>query len=42
MKGDQGVFDVFADGELVFSKDEHGRFPSHDEVLGLLAKRSKT
>jgi len=41
VKGDRGVFDVFADGKLVFSKDEKGRFPSHDEVLGLLAERAR-
>jgi predicted Rdx family selenoprotein len=38
VKGDNGVFDVFADGRLVFSKDEKGRFPNADgEVLALLA-----
>ena len=42
MKGDNGVFDVFADGRLVFSKDEKGRFPkSPDEVLALLASGQK-
>jgi hypothetical protein len=35
------VFNVFADERLVFSKDEKGRFPSHDEVLRLLAERAK-
>jgi len=28
---------VIADDELVFSKQQVGRFPEHDEVLGLLA-----
>jgi selT/selW/selH-like putative selenoprotein len=42
VKGDQGVFDVYADGELVFSKDEKGRFPSEGEVLALLAGRAET
>jgi len=38
VKGDNGVFDVFADGQLVFSKDEKGRFPNtFDEVLALLS-----
>lgn len=42
MKGDNGVFDVFADGHLVFSKDEKGRFPkSPDEVLALMASGAK-
>jgi hypothetical protein len=27
---------VFRDGTLVFSKEQEGRFPEHDEVLGLL------
>ena len=36
VKGDNGVFDVFADGRLVFSKHEAGRFPEHDEVLEAL------
>jgi hypothetical protein len=39
VKGDEGVFDVFADGRLVFSKDEQGRFPRNDEeVLALLSR----
>ena len=42
MQGDSGVFDVFADGQLVFSKNEKGRFPnSPDEVLALLARAPK-
>lgn len=32
VKGDRGVFDVKADGELVFSKDREGRFPALGEV----------
>jgi selT/selW/selH-like putative selenoprotein len=31
-----GQFDVFADGELIFSKRDAGRFPEENEVLGLL------
>jgi len=31
-----GVFDVVADGKLVFSKHETGRFPEPDEVLAAL------
>jgi hypothetical protein len=39
VKGDNGVFDVFADGRLVFSKDEKGRFPRDpEEVLALLSR----
>lgn len=35
--GGGGVFDVVADGKLVFSKKEAGRFPENDEVLEKLA-----
>jgi selT/selW/selH-like putative selenoprotein len=31
--GDDGIFDVEADGDLVFSKHEEGRFPDAEEVL---------
>lgn len=33
MKGDDGVFDVEADGKLVFSKDDEGRFPTEREIV---------
>ncbi len=39
MKGDAGVFDVEADGELLFSKHEMGRYPEEDEVLAELKRR---
>jgi len=31
-----GVFEVWKDGELVFSKKESGRFPEWDEIRGAL------
>jgi len=31
-----GVFEVTADGQLVFSKKAQGRFPEDEEVLGPL------
>jgi selT/selW/selH-like putative selenoprotein len=34
--GAKGQFDVLRDGELVFSKQQAGRFPEHDEVLAAL------
>jgi selT/selW/selH-like putative selenoprotein len=34
--GGKGQFDVLADGSLVFSKHQAGRFPEHDEVLATL------
>jgi selT/selW/selH-like putative selenoprotein len=39
VRGDAGVFDVRADGALVFSKKRSGRFPSEAEVLGALKAR---
>jgi selenoprotein W-related protein len=36
IKGDQGIFDVAKDGELVYSKHETGRFPEPEEVVTLL------
>jgi hypothetical protein len=29
---------VVADGRLVFSKEQQGRFPEHDEILAALAR----
>ncbi|RJQ42500.1 MAG: SelT/SelW/SelH family protein [Nitrospiraceae bacterium] len=34
-----GVFEVVADGELIFSKKESGRFPDHSEILDILADK---
>jgi selT/selW/selH-like putative selenoprotein len=36
IRGTDGVFDVVADGALVFSKHDAGRFPSHDEIIAAL------
>jgi selT/selW/selH-like putative selenoprotein len=36
VKGKGGIFDVEVDGRLVFSKHQAGRFPTNDEILGLL------
>ena len=33
IKGSGGIFDVIADGEMIFSKHDVGRFPEDDEVL---------
>jgi predicted Rdx family selenoprotein len=38
IRGTDGVFDVVADGTLVFSKDAAGRFPSHDEIIAALRR----
>ena len=37
VEGANSQFDVLSDGELVFSKQQVGRFPEEDEVLELLA-----
>ena len=38
VKGGSGVFDVVADGNLLFSKKQVGRFPTESEVLDQLPK----
>jgi len=36
IKGDNGVFDVVANGTLIFSKDAMGRFPNDHEIVQAL------
>jgi selT/selW/selH-like putative selenoprotein len=36
VSGENGQFDVVADGTLVFSKKAEGRFPEHDEIFAKL------
>ena len=31
-----GIFDVVANGKLIFSKDEEQRFPEHEEIISAL------
>jgi selenoprotein W-related protein len=38
VKGSGGIFDVVADGKMVFSKHETGRFPEPDEIVAMLRK----
>ena len=38
-KGSGGVFDVTVDGDLIFSKHEHDRFPTNDEIVDLIRAR---
>ena len=38
-EGERSQFDVFADGELVFSKQSERRWPEDGEVLGLFSSR---
>ena len=36
IKGRNGVFDVVANGRLIFSKHAEGRFPEDDEIVEAL------
>jgi selT/selW/selH-like putative selenoprotein len=36
IKGDNGVFDVVANGNLIFSKHVTGRFPEEHEIVEAL------
>jgi predicted Rdx family selenoprotein len=36
--GGKGQFDVIRDGTIVFSKQQSGRFPEHDEILVALGR----
>lgn len=42
MKGDSGVFDVVADGTLVFSKYRDARFPDAGEIIRALQSMGKS
>jgi selenoprotein W-related protein len=35
-EGAKSQYDVLADGELIFSKQQEGRFPEHAEIRALL------
>jgi predicted Rdx family selenoprotein len=35
--GETSQFDVVADGKVIFSKQEEGRFPEHDEIIQALS-----
>jgi selT/selW/selH-like putative selenoprotein len=36
--GKPGQFDVVVDGQLIFSKQNVGRFPEHQEVLDAMSR----
>ena len=40
IKGRDGVFEVVADGDLIYSKKATGRFPDDGEVEELLSRRA--
>ena len=37
---DGGVFEVVADGQLIFSKKQLNRFPEDDEIIAKLAEHA--
>jgi len=37
VSGRKSQFDVVADGELIFSKQQEGRFPEQDEIIRALS-----
>ncbi len=39
VKGANGIFDIAADGALIFSKHRDARFPGTDEIVQALRKR---
>lgn len=41
VRGDNGIFDVVVDGEMLFSKHRAGRFPEEREILEALAGRGR-
>ena len=34
--GDKGIFDVYADKKLIFSKHKEGRFPESNEIIEMV------
>ncbi len=40
VEGDKGIFDVAADGEVIFSKYREGRFPEPEEIIERLGAKS--
>ncbi len=39
IKGGGGVFDVALDDEIIYSKHDTGRFPTNEEIVGLIKER---
>lgn len=40
VQGDRGIFEVRADGDLLFSKKLAGRFPTHAEIIKAVRDRA--
>ncbi|MBD3226193.1 MAG: hypothetical protein GF313_15810 [Caldithrix sp.] len=41
IKGSGGIFDIYIDNDLIFSKHQSGRFPLDGEVVEALQKRDR-
>lgn len=41
MPASGGRFEVYVDGEMVFSKKEAGRFPKYEEIRAVVQQRLK-
>jgi hypothetical protein len=41
IEGGNGIFDVVADGQMIFSKYDAERFPEHDEIITALRRHAK-
>ncbi len=39
ISGDNGIFDVVVDGDLIYSKHDTGSFPTEDEISDTLKSR---
>jgi predicted Rdx family selenoprotein len=39
IEGSGGIFDVVVDGERIYCRQETGRFPTNDEIIGALRER---
>jgi selenoprotein W-related protein len=40
IKGGGGVFDVAVDDAVIYSKHDTGPFPTNEEIVGLIQKKS--
>ena len=41
IEGENGIFDVAVNDEVVYSRDETGKFPSDSEIVALVRKSEK-
>lgn len=38
---DSGIFEVYVDGEKIFSRHQERRFPTHDEIAQFIERKLK-